>query len=637
MLRCVGFAPCHVAVDPRRPPATPVAMPDLLPNPAARRLFLHRHALAEAPTGPATGADLARLIDRIGFVQVDSINTVERAHHMILWSRRQSYRPAALKPLLERDRSLWEHWTHDASILPVHLHPLWQHRFARDAERLHKNWKSWFRDGYEAQFDTILRRIEADGPVTSTDVGQGETRGKGGWWDWHPSKTALEWLWRTGQLAISRRDGFQKVYDLTDRVIPTAHRLPAPDPETLIDWACSSALDNLGFADASELAGLLARADPCRSESMGETRPCPGRNHRDRPRSRRWPPQTQLCPPRRADPSRHGPRTAPPHADTVALRPSPARPRPRRIPVRLPLSHRSLRTRTPAQIRLLRLSGAGVRPPDRPHRRQSLPRYQHLARQSLLARTRRPTDTAAPKETGSRTPPPRQLRRLRSGRVPRRLAPPRQRCVTSTHLAVLAVVPAVDHIQRLFCRLDDLEQLQICFGNHARLGQHVPVDHLVPPLPSEQHERDFLHPARLHQGQAFEHLIHRAKAARKDADRPRPHQEVHLADREVVKVEGQIRRDIGVRRLFMRQHDVQPDGLAACIRRPAVARLHHPRSATRHNDILAAIALQAAFCHCFGKAPGLVVIAGQFSQHRGVGRCLVCRIGDARATEQHHG
>lgn len=203
--------------------------------------------------GPAAGPDLARLIDRIGFVQVDSINTVERAHHMILWSRRQSYRPAALKHLLEQERSLWEHWTHDASILPIHLHPLWQHRFARDAERLHKNWRSWFRDGYEAQFDTILRRIETDGPVTSSDVGQGEARGKGGWWDWHPSKTALEWLWRTGQLAITRRDGFQKVYDLTDRVIPQTHRTAPPDPKALTDWACTSALDNLGFADASEL------------------------------------------------------------------------------------------------------------------------------------------------------------------------------------------------------------------------------------------------------------------------------------------------------------------------------------------------------------------------------------------------
>jgi hypothetical protein len=70
----------------------------ILSNPLARRLFLHRHALAEAPTGAAKGADVARLIDRIGFVQVDSINTVERAHHMILFSRRQTYRPEALKP-----------------------------------------------------------------------------------------------------------------------------------------------------------------------------------------------------------------------------------------------------------------------------------------------------------------------------------------------------------------------------------------------------------------------------------------------------------------------------------------------------------------------------------------------------------
>ncbi|WP_299478125.1 crosslink repair DNA glycosylase YcaQ family protein, partial [Cypionkella sp.] len=81
----------------------------LLQNPAARRLFLHRHALAEAPTGPASGQALADLIHRIGFVQVDSINTVARAHHMILFSRRQTYKPAALKTLLERDRALFEH------------------------------------------------------------------------------------------------------------------------------------------------------------------------------------------------------------------------------------------------------------------------------------------------------------------------------------------------------------------------------------------------------------------------------------------------------------------------------------------------------------------------------------------------
>lgn len=225
----------------------------ILTNPAARALFLDRHALAEAPTGPAKGADLAALIRRIGFVQVDSINTVERAHHMILFSRRQSYQPQVLKRLLERDRLMWEHWTHDASILPVETFPYWKHRFARDADRLHANWKRWFRDGYEAQFDTILNRIATHGPLTSSDVGEGEARSTGGWWDWHPSKTALEWLWRTGQLAITRRDGFQKVYDLTERVIPAAYRAAEPDFAAKLDWACSSALDRLGFANPSEI------------------------------------------------------------------------------------------------------------------------------------------------------------------------------------------------------------------------------------------------------------------------------------------------------------------------------------------------------------------------------------------------
>ena len=225
----------------------------ILPNPAARRLFLDRHALLEPPTGAAKGAELAALIRRIGFVQVDSINTVERAQHMILWSRRQAYRPEALRPLIERDRTLWEHWTHDASILPVETFPYWKHRFARDEERLRDNWKRWFRDGYEGQFDTILQRISDHGPLTSSDVGEGEARGKGGWWDWHPSKTALEWLWRTGRLAITRRDGFQKVYDLTERVIPAAVRAEEPDFAAKVDWACGAALDRLGFASASEI------------------------------------------------------------------------------------------------------------------------------------------------------------------------------------------------------------------------------------------------------------------------------------------------------------------------------------------------------------------------------------------------
>lgn len=236
-------------------------MPDLIRNPSARRLFLTRHALTEAPVGPASGQALQELIERIGFVQVDSINTVARAHDMILWSRRQSYRPPALKRLLEKDRSLWEHWTHDASILPARLHGVWQHRFQRDAVRLEANWRRWFRDGYEAQFDSILNRIAKDGPVGTADVGEGEVRGKGGWWDWHPSKTALEWLWRTGRLAITRRDGFAKIYDLTERVIPEVHRTAVP-AEDICDWACRTALRHLGFGTSGEIAAYWNAIGP---------------------------------------------------------------------------------------------------------------------------------------------------------------------------------------------------------------------------------------------------------------------------------------------------------------------------------------------------------------------------------------
>ena len=228
-------------------------MPAVIANLHARRLFLDRHALAQPPTGPSSGASLAALIDAIGFVQVDSINTVERAHHMILFSRRQSYRPENLKPLLEHHRTHWEHWTHDASILPTRLFPLWQHRFARNEIRMRNRITAWFPNGDHSQIDTVRRHISDHGPVTTSDFAQGEPRSKGGWWDWHPSKSALEWLWHTGQLAITRRDGFQKVYDLTERVIPPEHRTATPDTPALIDWACTSALDQLGFADIGEL------------------------------------------------------------------------------------------------------------------------------------------------------------------------------------------------------------------------------------------------------------------------------------------------------------------------------------------------------------------------------------------------
>jgi uncharacterized protein YcaQ len=99
-----------------------VALP-VLKNKVARAIFLDRHLLSAAPTGISKGAELLNLITQLGFVQVDSISTVERAHHMVLRTRKASYRPKHLTPLLEKEHSLFEHWTHDASIIPTRIFP----------------------------------------------------------------------------------------------------------------------------------------------------------------------------------------------------------------------------------------------------------------------------------------------------------------------------------------------------------------------------------------------------------------------------------------------------------------------------------------------------------------------------------
>ncbi len=228
----------------------------LIPNARARRIFLDAHALAEPPAGPAKGGALCDLIGRLGFVQVDSINTVARAHDMILYSRRPAYRPGGMRPPLERHRALFEHWTHDASIIPAEFFPHWRLRFARDRTLLAARWKNWRRDGFEEKFDEVLHRISDGGPVCSAEVGGDEARSGGGWWDWHPSKTALEYLWRIGDLMVTRREGFRKYYDLTERVMPGDLVERRPEEEETIDWACSSALQRLGFASSGEVAAF---------------------------------------------------------------------------------------------------------------------------------------------------------------------------------------------------------------------------------------------------------------------------------------------------------------------------------------------------------------------------------------------
>ncbi|MEP3049358.1 MAG: crosslink repair DNA glycosylase YcaQ family protein [Roseibium sp.] len=238
----------------------------VLYNTDARRLFLHKHGLGTPPKGTGKGADLSAVIDTLGFVQVDSINTVARAHHMILAARRPAYKEKNLKLLLERDRQLFEHWTHDASVVPTEFFPHWRLRFKRDKENLVGPWRNWRQNGFEEKFDEVLKHISDHGSVTSKTVGKDEKRSNGGWWDWHPSKTALEFLWRTGMISVSGRQGFHKVYDLTERVIPGEHLGKYFEDHETIEWAGQSALERLGFATSGEIAAFWDLITPAEAK-----------------------------------------------------------------------------------------------------------------------------------------------------------------------------------------------------------------------------------------------------------------------------------------------------------------------------------------------------------------------------------
>ncbi|CAN7180053.1 winged helix-turn-helix domain-containing protein [Pararhizobium sp. LjRoot238] len=242
----------------------------LVSNRDARRIFLNKQGLAAAPHRALGKDGLLDLIHDIGFVQVDSISTVERAHHQILFSRNQTYRPQHLAALIEKDRALFEHWTHDASIIPSAFFPYWKHRFVRREAKIRENWRKWQGEGFDQAFEETYERIRANGPIMARDV-KAEDHKSGGWWNWHPSKTALEFLWHTGKLSIAARDNFQKIYDLTERVIPKEHYEAEVDHDTFVDWACREALKRLGFATSGEIAAFFDLVTPQEAKQWVES------------------------------------------------------------------------------------------------------------------------------------------------------------------------------------------------------------------------------------------------------------------------------------------------------------------------------------------------------------------------------
>jgi len=210
---------------------------------------LHTNGLSATPTGKL---DLALLIAQLGFVQLDTIRVVARAHDHILWSRNQNYRPKMLDKLLADERGIFEHFTHDASVLPIQFYPMWRRQFQRLEAKV-RGWE-WHRGMLDKSGrNTIKDRIHAEGPLSTDAFDTKIPATKKKVWARPPHKLALDYMWYAGELATSHRENFRKFYDLTERVIPADLLAAHHDDDTQIDWLSRAALDRLSFGSEGEI------------------------------------------------------------------------------------------------------------------------------------------------------------------------------------------------------------------------------------------------------------------------------------------------------------------------------------------------------------------------------------------------
>lgn len=218
----------------------------------ARRLLLAGQGLL----GPTL--DFPQMVEQLGYVQLDSINSVARAHELTLHARCPEYRHESLFELLGQ-RQVFEHWTHDASSLSASAWPYWGLRFEQRRQRIHASawWRERLGDGFDRIIHQVRHRLAQEGPLQSRDFAS-PGGGSSGWWNWKPEKAALEYLWHCGEITVTARHNFQKAYHLTEQHLGP---VSLPDRDVAVDWACSTALERLGVATPGELAAFWGLVD----------------------------------------------------------------------------------------------------------------------------------------------------------------------------------------------------------------------------------------------------------------------------------------------------------------------------------------------------------------------------------------
>ena len=222
----------------------------------ARRLALAAQGFADRrPDGEPDGWDLRRVLSRVGLLQIDSVNVLERAHYLPAFSRLGPYPRELLDRAAHRaPRRLFEYWGHEASLIPVETQPLLRWRMERAYKDAWGGMRRIHRERPEL-VEQVLGQVRDRGPVSASDLAEEDgPRRSGPWWDWSDVKRALEFLFWSGRVTSARRRRFERLYDLPERVLPSAVlAAPTPEPEEAQRELLRIASRALGVAAAAEL------------------------------------------------------------------------------------------------------------------------------------------------------------------------------------------------------------------------------------------------------------------------------------------------------------------------------------------------------------------------------------------------
>lgn len=250
----------------------------------ARRLALSAQGFGKPAAAEPSLASLRRTLNLLGVVQIDSVNALVRSHYLPLFSRLGHYPPAMLDQLAwgtRRQRQLFEYWGHEASLLPLALYPLMRWRMAQAAEGkgIYRQLATFGRER-RAVIERVLAAVRERGALAAGSLSTRAERA-GPWWDWSEEKHALEWLFAAGQVTVAGRRGFERLYDLPERVLP-AELLgqPVPGAAEAQQGLLLHAAQALGVATESDLRDYFRLTPPQSKAALaalladGRLQPC---------------------------------------------------------------------------------------------------------------------------------------------------------------------------------------------------------------------------------------------------------------------------------------------------------------------------------------------------------------------------